>query len=65
MQDITGYQKPNREEINFKEFLEKQLPYTPKKWECKFKPEFWTALEKLYGLKRGQQACGSFISHWI
>ena len=65
MQDITGYQKPSLEKINLEEFLVKQLPYTPKQWECRFKPEFWAALESLYGLKRGQQACGMFISHWV
>lgn len=62
MQDITGYQKP---EINPDEFLTQQLPYTPKQWECRFKPEFWMALEKLYGLSKSRKACGMFISHWI
>lgn len=65
MQDITGYQKAEPQPINFAEFLEKQLPYTPKQWECRFKPEFWAALEHLYGLRRGQLACAMFISHWV
>jgi hypothetical protein len=65
MQDITGYQKPTEEKIDFEAFLIKQLPYEAKKWEARFKPEFWGALENLYGLKRGQQACGRFISHWV
>ena len=65
MQDITGYQKPSVEKINLEEFLEKQLPYTPKQWERRFKPEFWAALEHLYGLKQGQLACASFIDHWV
>jgi hypothetical protein len=46
-------------------YLEKALPATPHQWECRFKPEFWAALERLYGLKRGQQACGMFIAHWV
>lgn len=46
-------------------YLEKALPATPHQWECRFKPEFWAALERLYGLKRGQQACGMFITHWV
>jgi hypothetical protein len=65
MQDVVGYKKPTEEKIDFEAFLIKQLPYEAKKWEAKFKPEFWEALENLYGLKRGQQACGKFISHWI
>ena len=65
MQDITGYKKPETQKVDFEEFLVKQLPFTPTQWACRFKPEFWASLEKLYGLQRGQQACGMFISHWV
>lgn len=65
MQDVVGYQKPVEQPIDLRDFIIKQLPYTPKQWECRFKPEFWAALEDLYGLSQGQQACGMFISHWV
>jgi hypothetical protein len=57
---LTGWNSPS-----IAAYLEKALPATPHQWECRFKPEFWAALERLYGLKRGQQACGMFIAHWV
>jgi hypothetical protein len=65
MQDISGYQKPIEQPLDIREFVIKQLPATPKKWETKYKPEFWLALENLYGLKQGQWACSGFIQTWI
>jgi hypothetical protein len=65
MQDLAGYQKPIDQKIDIREFVIKQLPETPKKWERRFKPEFWGALERLYGLKREKRACAIFINHWV
>jgi hypothetical protein len=65
MQDISGYKKTIEQPLDIREFVIKQLPATPKKWETKYKPEFWLALENLYGLKQGQWACSGFIQTWI
>lgn len=65
MQDVTGYQKPSQEKIDVDNFVIRQLPVIPKKWETRFKPEFWVALESLYGLTREKRACAMFISHWV
>ena len=51
---------PTRDEI-----IRAFLPETPKEWKCKYQPSFCSALEQTYGLKRGQRACGKFISDYI
>lgn len=64
MQKLVNWQ-PASTPLDIREFIISQLPESPKKWQCRFKAEFWAALERLYGLKQGQQACGMFISHWV
>lgn len=43
------------------EVLEVQLPATPLPHQVRYHPRFWAALEKVYGLKKGQLACSNFI----
>lgn len=47
------------------QMLQEQIPEVPSKWTCRYPVRFWKALEELYGLKRGQRACGNFIKHNI
>lgn len=64
MQRLVNWQ-PQGTTTDLREFVIQQLPATPKAWQCRFKPEFWAALERLYGLKQNKRACGMFISHWV
>jgi hypothetical protein len=58
IQGAVGYTK----QVETKEeFIARQLPAIPSIWECRYHREFWIALENLYGLKRGQWACGQFL----
>lgn len=43
------------------EVLEVQLPAKPLPHQVRYHPRFWAALEKVYGLKKGQLACSNFI----
>lgn len=43
------------------EVLEVQLPAKPLPHQVRYHPRFWDALEKVYGLKKGQLACSNFI----
>ena len=45
--------------------LEEQVPSKPTAWQCRYKKDFWEALEDLYGLQKGQWSCGNFISTYI
>lgn len=63
-QKLVNWQ-PASASMDLREFILAQLPASPKQWQCRFKPEFWAALERLYGLKQGQKACAMFISHWV
>lgn len=69
-QRVAGWQPQNTNsrtdhEAAIKAVLQKQLPASPTTWQCRYKKDFWDALENLYGLKQGQWACGNFISTYI
>jgi hypothetical protein len=65
MRGLVGYKKPTDDDILTSKFIQLQLPSEAKKWEHRFKPEFWAALKSLYGLTKERKACGRFIAYWV
>lgn len=45
--------------------LQSQIPQEPSTWKMRFIPAFWEQLERLYGLKRGDNGCAQMISAHI
>lgn len=58
--EVEAYKKQLMQQL-----LEEMIPAQPTTWKCRYKKDFWEALEDLYGLQQGQLACGGFISTYI
>lgn len=61
---LAGW-KPSATTESVEEFITRQLPMVANVWELRFPPIFWEKLNRVYGLKRGDQGCAMFLKTYI
>lgn len=64
LQKLAGW-KPSATTESVEEFITRQLPMVANVWELRFPPIFWEKLNRVYGLKRGDQGCAMFLKTYI
>lgn len=52
-------------QFNKSEYLAYLLPAEPLDWKCRYTPDFWQHLQRMYGYRQGNPACALWINRFV